>query len=435
MAGVVIHKDERAGVKRIIARLLRDNSSFALAAGSGVIAPAVGLLAAPILTRLYSPSDFGVLGTFAAIMAAALSIVTLRYEVAIPLARTDEDAYSLSRALIKICAAMSLLATGVFLVIGPRVFDATMFGTLMKHIWWLPVALFLAGTNQVLTNFAIRRGAFGDLAAARLTQGITGPGVQIGAGVAGWGLVGLLLGQAASQTGGLVRLWSYLQRAGKNIQNLPSATALLKRFSRFPKVSLFPAFLNAFGLQLPILIVGRAYGVHEAGLVAFIMRIAGVPIGIFSAAATQVLLSEGARCRREGLSATPLLNRTIRRQMVIYAPALLVTPLLPWAFPVLFGPKWLDAGYYAVALIPALLVQGILAPTGTILDINERQDLHFLREIVRVAVIFVAVFTSRFWGGTMWAIMVSLSAALVVNSMFGYALALHSAKRDTLNLS
>jgi O-antigen/teichoic acid export membrane protein len=429
-AGLGAAPGEPRTVKRTLLRLYRENSAFVLTAGSGVIAPAVGLLAAPVLTRLYSPAEFGILGTFAAVMAAALSVVNLRYEIAVPLPQKDEDAYCLAQAAMRIGLGGALLTTTLFVIVAPFVFDADMVRSLMPNIWWLPLALFLAATTQVLTQFAIRRAAFGELATARLVQGITGPSVQIGAGAAGFGIAGLLLGQAASQTGGLIRLWRFFRSVGKSLGPLPSARELLKRYERFPRISLLPAFLNAFGLQLPILVIGRAHGVEAAGLVALIFRIMGTPIAIFSSAATQVLLAEGARLRRAGQSAVPLLHRTVRRQFLVTAPLLLLTPFLPWLFPKLFGIKWLAAGQYALALAPTLVIQGIFTPAGTILDINERQDLHFIREIVRICVIVLAVFAAKFWGGTMWAIIVCLSIALTANSLFGYFLAARSARHD-----
>jgi O-antigen/teichoic acid export membrane protein len=412
------------------AKLWKENSSFALAAGSGVIAPAIGLLTAPILTRLYSPAEFGVLGTFAAIMAAALSVVNLRYEVAIPLPPRDEEAYSLSRCLVKICLATSICLTGLFVLLAPRLFDDQMVRNLMPQIWWLPLALFFGGALQVLTNFAIRRGAFGELAKARLVQALIGPAVQIGLGAAGLGVVALLLGQAAAQTGGLLRLWRYFQLAGKHLEALPKAAEQLKRFDRFPKIALLPAFINAFGYQLPILLVGRMHGVAAAGLVALIFRVAGGPITIFSLAASQVMVSDGARLRHSAQSVLPLMHRTIRRQFFIALPALLATPLLPWLFPMIFGERWADAGRYAVPLVPALVVMGIMGPTHVALDLYERQDLQFVREVVRILTLFIAVSISKLCGGTMWAIVVTISAALMCNSVLGYVFAVRSVRES-----
>ncbi len=46
------------------------------------------LAASPLVTRLYTPADFGVLGVFSAFLGILGIAVTLRYELAIPLPRT-----------------------------------------------------------------------------------------------------------------------------------------------------------------------------------------------------------------------------------------------------------------------------------------------------------------------------------------------------------
>jgi len=412
-----------AAVQGKLTRLWKENSSYALAAGSGVIAPAIGLLTAPILTRLYSPAEFGVLGSFAAILAAALSVANLRYDAAVPLPKSDEEAYSLAMAAIRIGIGASVVITLLFIGFAPVIFDAAMTKALMPNVWWLPIAVILAATTQVLTQFAVRRGAFGELATARLVQGVTGPVVQVAAGVAGIGVVGLLIGQAASQSGGLLRLWRSARAVRENFSTVPPSGPLLKRYERFPRIALLPAFLNAFGLQLPILVIGQMHGLAAAGLIALVLRIMGTPINIFSSAGTQVLLSEGARVRREGGATSQLLKENLRRQILVYAPIFAATPLLPWLFPKFFGANWADAGRYAVLLVPALLLGGMMGPSGVMLDLYERQDLHLIREVMRVAILFAAVFAAKLAGGTMWAIVAAVSAAFAINSVIGYAMA------------
>jgi O-antigen/teichoic acid export membrane protein len=371
------------------------------------------------------------LGTFAAIMAAALSIVNLRYETAVPLPAREEDAYSLARAAIRIGLGCSLILTALFIFVAPHVFDAAMQQKLMPYIWWLPIALALASATQALTSFVIRRGAFGELAAARLAQGLSGPAVQIGAGVAGFGVAGLLIGQAVSQGGGFLRLWKYFHNARKNLGPLPPTVDLLKRYQRFPKISLLPAFINALGLQLPILLVGHTHGVQAAGIIAVIFRILGGPVAILGAAASQVMVSEGAKLRREGQNTVPLMNSTIRRQLIVTSPALILTPLMPWLFPLVFGPKWAEAGIYSLALVPTLIIIAVFGPTIGILDIYERQDLQLFRESIRVVSMFVAVYAASLAGGSMWAIVLALSIALIGNCVFGYFLAVSAARRDS----
>ena len=55
-----------------------------LISGEG-IGRVIGFMAAPFITRLYTPSDFGILAIFASLCALCYPFCTLRYNIAIPL--------------------------------------------------------------------------------------------------------------------------------------------------------------------------------------------------------------------------------------------------------------------------------------------------------------------------------------------------------------
>ena len=59
------------------------------------IAQAIPILISPILTRIYTPKDFGVLALFLAITTIFGSIANARYEIAIMLPKKDEDAINI----------------------------------------------------------------------------------------------------------------------------------------------------------------------------------------------------------------------------------------------------------------------------------------------------------------------------------------------------
>jgi O-antigen/teichoic acid export membrane protein len=164
-------------------------------------------------------------------------------------------------------------------------------------------------------------------------------------------------------------------------------------------------------------------------LILLINRIFGTPVSILASAGGQTLVSEAAKLRREGLSTAPALRTVIGRQFLLLGPLLLVVPFLPWLFPRIFGPDWVEAGRYGLALAPAIVIQGMLGPAGVILDVHERQDLHLLRELVKIPTMIGAVYAAKFFGGALWAIVILLSVALAVNSMFGFWLAYRTAKR------
>ena len=77
----------------------KPSSSFAanvlkLVTGS-VIAQGLGVLAAPVIARLFAPEAFGVAALFVSITGIIGVVACLRYELAIMLPKTDEEAANL----------------------------------------------------------------------------------------------------------------------------------------------------------------------------------------------------------------------------------------------------------------------------------------------------------------------------------------------------
>src|SRR5690554_1776955 len=85
---------------RISARLFSGASGgvfrgmLTLALGSG-IGRLIGIALIPVLTRIYTPDDFGVLAVYTALVAILAPLVTLRYVLALPLPRHDGMALNL----------------------------------------------------------------------------------------------------------------------------------------------------------------------------------------------------------------------------------------------------------------------------------------------------------------------------------------------------
>src|SRR5690606_12731715 len=87
-----------------------------LALGSGG-ARLIGLAAIPLLSRLYSPEDFGLLAVFSSMVLILAPLVSLRYVLALPLPRRDGTALNLlalSMACIFLGSALVGVLLGVF---------------------------------------------------------------------------------------------------------------------------------------------------------------------------------------------------------------------------------------------------------------------------------------------------------------------------------
>lgn len=59
------------------------------------IAQFIGVISMPLLSRLYAPSDFGLLAVFVAASSIAATLITLRYETSILVLKEDSEAATL----------------------------------------------------------------------------------------------------------------------------------------------------------------------------------------------------------------------------------------------------------------------------------------------------------------------------------------------------
>ena len=80
------------------------------------LSQAIPIAISPILTRIYKPEDFGIYAIFIAIITILGTIVSGRYELAIMLPKSDENAMNIFALGILITLLMTLLTTILVIV-------------------------------------------------------------------------------------------------------------------------------------------------------------------------------------------------------------------------------------------------------------------------------------------------------------------------------
>ena len=200
-------------------------------AGSQVISVA----AAPILTRLYGPESFGVLATFASILALLNVVSSLRYELAIAVPEDDDEAIALVWLCFVLVTISNLTALGVA-VLGDQLVSWLHQPALKPLLWLLPVGVLLTGIYQPLSYWAIRRKQFGLLAQTKFRQSIFGVATNLSA--APLGTIGLLLGQIVSQSAGFIEI---LRQSAAQIWRGPrlAPSLLLKTLYRYSHFGIY----------------------------------------------------------------------------------------------------------------------------------------------------------------------------------------------------
>ncbi len=406
--------------------LLRDRlrkhrflSDVLLVAGGTAIGQGIVVLATPVLTRLYSPSDFGLLGIYTSILSILVVIASLRFELAIPLPEKDETA-----ANLLLLAFLALLVVGFLAGVTVWQFGDVITGVinapnLDKYLWLIPVGLVAAGAYQILNYWAVRKKAFSRIAQTKINQGMAMASAQIGLGVLKLGPLGLLTGHLFGQAGGTTTLALVAWREDAKIiktATLQGICEAANRYRRFPLLSSGSGLFNSAGLHLPLLLIAGFYGPQVAGWFMLGQKVIGTPMSLIGRAVAQVYLGEGARLAREDPLAFRQLFLSVAGKLLAYGlvPIVLLAVGGPFFFGLVFGDSWLEAGRYVQLLALMFLVQFVVVPLSQTLNILEKQDWQLAWDAGRLILVSGGIGLVAGLGYSAWVAVLTYSLTMLV---------------------
>jgi O-antigen/teichoic acid export membrane protein len=375
----------------------------ALLAGGTALGQAITVLVSPVLTRLYSPENFGVFGVYASILGIVTVVASLRYEYAIPLPEDDETAANVLVLCFVFLSGMALVAWLVLQSLGREIVVWANAPELERYLWLIPLGMLGAGTYQILNYWAVRKGDFPRIARTRLSRGVVRAVLQVGVGFVHSSPLGLLLGQLAGESAGSTSLglaaWKK-DRAPFKAVSLQGIRQAVKRYRRFPLFSSWAGLLDALGLQVPQILFVAFYGTEVGGWFALGQRVIASPLNIVVDSVAQVYFGEAARLPRSDPKAMRRLFLKLSGRLALLGglPVTVICALAPWVFTLVFGPSWEMAGRYVQIMGLMFAVRFAIIPLSHTLNILERQDLYFVWDSMRLILVVGALLIAKALG-------------------------------------
>ncbi|MGM0767021.1 MAG: lipopolysaccharide biosynthesis protein [Pseudomonadota bacterium] len=359
--------------------------------GGTASAQALMVLAAPLLTRLYTPEDFGILAVFTALLTFLTVVASGRYELAIPLPEKDQDAANITLLALLIVFASTIITAVVFLV-WPRAISATLnVPELAHYLWLIPMGVFFIGSYQVFHKHAVRQQQFPTLAKTRIYQALGTLGIQLG----GYSLgpLALIGGQAAGQGIGASGLAiSALKRPEFKRCQWKEVRKQAVRYKDFPIYSTWTSVFNTASLQLAPVMFVSLYGAGVAGLYALTLRILSMPANLIGNAVGSVFLSEAPESKRNGNLADLVSKLHSRLAMAGSLPMVVILFFGPDLFALIFGAEWRRAGVYAQWMAPWLYLQFQWSPLSMLTGVLELQGQALVSQILTFGLRFGTFF-------------------------------------------
>ena len=369
---------------------------FVMLAGT-IAGQSISLLLSPVLTRLFSPSQFGYLSVYSAVLLIVGVMAMLGLELAIPIVATEIECANLLALCGLALVGTTALTAVVAWLITDHALTAMSLDALTSYRWLLPLGFACLGGYYLMVAVATWAGAFKDIARTRISQGLTGPVSQIIFGLLGGGTPGLVIGYVIGQSSGTALLFLRVvmrQRALLAAVTWDGVRAAARRYAHFPLFASWSRVLEQAGAGTILFVLFSAcYSPEIAGFMFLSDRVIARPLLMVSSSLLQVFTGEAGRA----VNGDPMMLRRRFYQVVplqaLFAACwiLFANLVAGWAFPLLFGAEWAAAIPYLHALSLAYLGLTVLHPVSTTLQMLEHQALAAVWQICRLGLVVAAV--------------------------------------------
>ena len=177
-----------------------------------VISQIIGILSAPLITRLYLPYDFGVLAIFSSLLSIFVVIVSFRYEFALPISKDDSEAANLLCLCLILISVTAIIFLICMIFFGHILSTFFHFEIIYPYILLLAIGIIGAGIFNILNYWAVRKRDYTRITYTKVCQSLAGSISKIVMGLFGFGPLGLIVGELLSQITGI---GTFLRHIGK----------------------------------------------------------------------------------------------------------------------------------------------------------------------------------------------------------------------------
>lgn len=378
--------------KKIIPKSEFAKNIFALSIGS-IAAQAINFFLTTFLTRIYSPSDFGLLTIFISVTSLIGVFSAGKYDVAIVISKNREQGISLVRLCFFITLVFSILSFIVIVFFKSLILSHLEHPEIFKWFYFIPLTLLFTSATQIIWMWNVREKKFKDLSVVRLIETISNGGFAIV--LKSLGAIGLLFGTLISQFSSSFYLLSRMIFRDK-FNPFHFKKEVLKKnavaFSEFPKFNILQGFTDML-LITGIVVVGSNYfSVYVIGIYSLCMRVLQLPMGLIVKPIAHVFFSEASEIHRRGDDLFNLTKQTVLRTALFSAVipvALLIAG--PFLFGIVFGASWRESGVYAQILSFWIFLDLVKAPIAQIPAIVGKQKQVLYRTLVATSILLLVI--------------------------------------------
>lgn len=394
---------------------------FTLLSGA-TIAQIIALVTIPVLTRIYTPEDFGFFAIYLSIANILATISTGRYELAIMLPEKKENAIAIIKGIFRITVFFSFFILIILLIAKNT---ETRIAAFIKpfYFYFLPISILVVALTNVFTQWYTREKKFKLQAKIKIYKSSSNAIVNISIGLFYYvKSVGLFMGHIISQALQVFLFALKFQRQEKvSLKNTKPETIKkeLKENRNFPLFSAPMGFLNSISSDILIYVLNLFYSTTLVGFYTNAHKVINYPLSLISQSFTSVFYQK--------ISET---NKKVKLYLISYfinfaIASIAMVPVIFWGeeiFGFVLGKDWEIAGSIAKYLAPLTIAGFAMRSVSNIFSLTRKNDILLIWQILYLAIILVIIILSKMKDFKIMLLSVSFAGALlyITLAIIGY---------------
>ncbi len=398
-------------------------NSFILLSAT-TIAQIIPIAIYPIVTRLYSPSELGILSVFLSFTGILSILATGRYEFAILLPKEEKSANNLFILAIIISCVFSFLVFLFVTIFNSRIAIWMHEPGIKLWLYTVPFFVLISGFTQAITYYLNRQKDYKGISSYNLNQGIVNSSSKLAFGFAGLTSYGLILSTFFGQiTGALSIAFRLFKKHEMNLKKWPDFVPVKKEaitYAVFPRFRMIQAFINTLSGNLPVILFAAYFSPGISGFFSLGFSLAFRPINLFASSVYQVLSQKVIEKHHNGEPVFGIVKKFVTNLALFGSlPFIAVLFIAQPLFAFLFGEEWREAGKYLQFLIPWLFLILLASPLAFTPDVCFKQKKALIIDIIYLIIRSASLFIGIYFKNVYLAIVLYAATSTII---VGYTL-------------
>ena len=351
----------------------------------------IPFLVSPILTRIYTPEEFGEFGLFFSLVMVCSVFVSGRYEMSIVLPKSDKDAENILGLSIVLCLISSCILFLAIVLFKNQILGLFHASRFYFGLFVVPIAVFFTGVYQALNYWNYRKETYNTVSISRASRSLNSSLCSIILGLTVLKKSGLIIGDILGQlVSTLLLLYRTLKHSPHVFKSIKFADIKIQalRYKQFPMYNLTSGLLEKTSSHSPTMLLSNFFGDTVTGFFSFSMRIISAPSAIVAKAIGDIFRQEAIKEYDRNNNCKNLFIKTFFKLTSLSGvPFILFYLFAPEIFEIVFGQQWKIAGQYAKILTPMFFLQFVVSPLSNMFLIAEKQKIDFIIQVALLGMV------------------------------------------------